>query len=205
MKWEIDRDIPALVLGGHYHISFDRLTKDDWFRNLSEKSWVDMREILPAFVAAYEAAGIPLSKQFFERHKAAFFCRAEEDYEILAQNLCNDKVHGGKLLWSLTYAFRASDACIDEILEDQYNFHPHSVISAIYDAGDAHSKHVVSRAITAVKNELQYPMDPNLSIFEYREHHWLRVPNCGRKATDLIMASLKSLIGKRMELSNGDV
>ena len=47
--------------------------------------------------------------------------------------------------------------------------------------------------------------DPNLSIFEYREHHWLRTPNCGRKTMDLIVASLKSLIGKRMELSNGNV
>jgi len=209
MKWEIDKnddaDASCLVLDGQYPISFDRLTEKDWFMHLSEKSWVDMRQILPAFIEAYDAACIPLSKQFFERHKAAFFRRAEEDYEILAQNLCSEKVHGGKLLWSLTYAFRASDACIDEILEDQYNFHPHSVISAIYDVGDVYNKHVVSRAITAVKNELQYPTDPNLSIFEYREHHWLRVPNCGRKTMDLIMASLKSLIGKRMELSNGNV
>ena len=209
MKWEIDKnddaDASVLVLDGQYPISFDRLTEKDWFMHLSEKSWVDMRQILPAFIEAYDAACIPLSKQFFERHKAAFFRRAEEDYEILAQNLCSEKVHGGKLLWSLTYAFRASDACIDEILEDQYNFHPHSVISAIYDVGDVYNKNVVSRAITAVKNELQYPTDPNLSIFEYREHHWLRVPNCGRKTMDLIMASLKSLIGKRMELSNGNV
>ena len=209
MKWEIDKnddaDASFLVLDGQYPISFDRLTEKDWFMHLSEKSWVDMRQILPAFIEAYDAACIPLSKQFFERHKVAFFRRAEEDYEILAQNLCSEKVHGGKLLWSLTYAFRASDACIDEILEDQYNFHPHSVISAIYDVGDVYNKHVVSRAITAVKNELQYPTDPNLSIFEYREHHWLRVPNCGRKTMDLIMASLKSLIGKRMELSNGNV
>ena len=209
MKWEIDNnddaDASFLVLDGQYPISFDRLTEKDWFMHLSEKGWVDMREILPAFVAAYDAAGIPLSKQFFERHKVAFFRRAEEDYEILAQNLCNDKVHGGKLLWSLTYASRASDACIDEILEDQYNFHPHSVISAIYDVGDAYSKHVVSRAIRVVSDELRYPTDPNLSIFEYREHHWLRTPNCGRKTMDLIVASLKSLIGKRMELSNGNV
>ena len=209
MKWEIDKnddaDTSFLVLDGQYPISFDRLTEKDWFMHLSEKSWVDMRQILPAFIEAYDAACIPLSKQFFERHKVAFFRRAEEDYEILAQNLCSEKVHGGKLLWSLTYAFRASDACIDEILEDQYNFHPHSVISAIYDVGDVYNKNVVSRAITAVKNELQYPTDPNLSIFEYREHHWLRVPNCGRKTMDLIMASLKSLIGKRMELSNGNV
>jgi hypothetical protein len=205
MKWEIDEVTKHLSLDGHYHISFDRLTEDDWFRHLSEKGWVDMREILPAFVSAYDAAGIPLSRQFFERHKAAFFRRAEEDYENRMQNLCNDKVHGGKLIWSLTYASRDSDACIDEILEDQYNFHPHSFISAIYDVGDAYSKHVVSRAIRVVSNELQEPTDPNLSIFEYREHHWLRTPNCGRKTMDLIVASLKSLIGKRMELSNGNV
>ena len=197
MKWEVDADVSCLVLGGHYPISFDRLTEKDWFMHLSEKGWVDMRHILPAFVEAYDAAGIPLSKQFLSVIRLHFFRRAEEDYEILAQNLCSDKVHGGKLLWSLTYASRASDACIDEILEDQYNFRPHSVISAIYDVGDAYSKHVVSRAIRVVSDELQYPTDPNLSIFEYREHHWLRTPNCGRKTMDLIMASLRSLIGKK--------
>ena len=205
MKWEVDADVSCLVLAGHYPISFDRLTEKDWFMHLSEKGWVDMRHILPAFVAAYDAAGIPLSKQFFERHKDAFFRRAEEDYEILAQNLCSEKVHGGKLLWSLTYAFRNSDSCIDEILKDQYDFRPEVVFSAINDVGDAYSKHVVSRAIRVVNNELREPTDPNLSIFEYREHHWLRTPNCGRKTMDLIVASLKSLIGKRMELSNGNV
>ena len=101
MKWEIDKnddaDASCLVLDGQYPISFDRLTEKDWFMHLSEKSWVDMRQILPAFIEAYDAACIPLSKQFFERHKAAFFRRAEEDYEILAQNLCSEKVHGGKL------------------------------------------------------------------------------------------------------------
>ena len=206
MKWEIDYLTKHLSLDGHYNISFDRLTEGDWFKHLSEKSWVDMREILPAFVAAYDAAGIPLSKQFFERHKAAFFRRAEEDYEILAQNLCNDKVHGGKLIWSLTYASSDSDSCIDEIVKDQYNFSRANILSAIYDVGDAvYSKSAVCRAITSVTNELQSPMSPEISIFEYREHHWLRVPNCGRKTTNLIMKALKSLIGTKMELSNGNV
>ena len=206
MKWEIDYLTKHLSLDGHYNISFDRLTEGDWFKHLSEKSWVDMREILPAFVAAYDAAGIPLSLQFFERHKAAFFRRAEEDYENRMQDLCNDKVHGGKLIWSLTYASSDSDSCIDEIVKDQYNFSKADILSAIYDVGDdVYSKHAVIRAITSVTNELQSPMSPEISIFEYREHHWLRVPNCGRKTTDLIMEALKSLIGKRMELSNGNV
>ena len=161
----LDNTVEFTVLEDHYFISFDRLTEDDWFSHLAEKEWVNMKDLFSAFVAAYDAAGIPLSKQFFERHKDAFFRRAEEDYEILAQNLCSERVHGGKLLWSLTYAFRDSDACIDEILEDQYNFHPHSVISAIYDVGDAYSKHVVSRAVRVVSDELQHPTDPNLSIF----------------------------------------
>ena len=206
MKWKIDRDIPALVLDGHYPIYFDVLTDGDYFRHLSEKSWIDMREILPAFVAAYDSAGIPLSKQFFKRYKAAFFRRAEEDYENRMQDLCNDRVYGGKLLWSLSYASRDSDTCIDQILKDQYNFSKADILSAIYDVGDdVYSRSAVSRAITAVKNELQSCMTPEISIFEYREHHWLRVPNCGRKTMDLIMKSLKSLIDTRMEMGNGNV
>tara|TARA_R110000822_G_scaffold5772_2_gene24703 strand:- start:74 stop:694 length:621 start_codon:yes stop_codon:yes gene_type:complete len=206
MKWEIDTKTKHLSLDGHYHISFDRLAEEDWFRHLSEKGWVDMREILSAFVAAYDAAGIPLSRKFFKSYKAAFFCRAEMDYENRIQNLCNDKVYGGKLLWSLTYAFSDSDSCINEIILNQYNFSKADIISAIYDVGDdAYSKSAVRRAITAVTNELQSPMLPEISIFEYREHHWLRTPNCGRKTMDLIVASLKSLIGKRMELGNGNV
>ena len=205
MKWEIDRDTKHLSLDGHYHISFDRLTEDDWFRHLSEKSWVDMREILPAFVAAYDAFGIPLSEEFFKRHKDAFFRRAEDDYEARIQDLCNDKVYGGKRIWSLTYCLRDSDSCIDEIVKDQYNFSNSEIISAIYDVGNAYSKSAVSRAITAVMNELREPTDPNLSIFEYSQSHWLRTPHCGRKTMDLIMKALESLIGTRMELGNGNI
>ena len=206
MKWEIDYLTKHLSLDGHYNISFDRLTEGDWFKHLSEKSWVDMREILPAFVEAYDAAGIPLSLQFFERHKAAFFRRAEEDYENRMQDLCVDKVHGGRLIWSLTHAESDSDSCIDAIVKDQYYFSRANIVSAIYDVGDdVYSKSAVCRAITSVTNELQSPMLPEISIFEYREHHWLRVPNCGRKTTNLIMKALKSLIGTKMELSNGNV
>tara|TARA_B110000858_G_C17760661_1_gene454358 strand:+ start:396 stop:1016 length:621 start_codon:yes stop_codon:yes gene_type:complete len=206
MKWEIDRDIPALVLDGHYPIYFDSLTDGDYFRHLSEKSWIDMREILPAFVAAYDSAGIPLSKHFFKRYKAAFFRRAEEDYENRIQELCNDRVYGGKLLWIRAYASSDSDSCIDEILKNQYNFSKAEILSAIYDVGDAaYSKYAVCRAITSVTNELQSPMSPEISIFEYRMHHWLRVQNCGRKTTDLIMKALESLIDTRMKLGNGNV
>jgi LPS-assembly protein len=111
-----------------------------------------MREILPAFVAAYDSAGIPLSKQFFKRYKAAFFRRAEEDYENRIQGLCNDRVYGGKLLWSLSYASSDSDSCIDEILKNQYNF-------------------LIKNANNDSVNSKKYNNDPNFwlsSIFEYK-------------------------------------
>tara|TARA_R110001606_G_scaffold200252_1_gene348178 strand:- start:653 stop:1264 length:612 start_codon:yes stop_codon:yes gene_type:complete len=201
MKWEIDTKAKHLSLDGHYHISFDRLTEDDWFRHLSEKGWVDMREILAAFIAAYDAAGIPLSRKFFDRYKFAFFARAEGDYENNIHAVCNDRLYGGDHMWSLSHLSRDSDTCIEEILEDidgMYNFSKSDILAAIYDVGDdSYSKSAIRRAISAVTNELQSPMSPEISIFEYRMPHWLRVPNCGRKTTDLIMQALESLIGSR--------
>jgi hypothetical protein len=65
MKWEIDTDNSCLTLNGDYHISFERLTEIDWFEHLSEKNWVDMRDLLSAFVAAYDYADLQLSEDFF--------------------------------------------------------------------------------------------------------------------------------------------
>jgi|TARA_R110000803_G_scaffold208033_1_gene276403 hypothetical protein len=122
MKWEIDKnedaDASFLVLDGRYPISFDRLTEEDWFKHLSEKSWVDMRQILPAFIAAYDAAGIPLSRKFFDRYKFAFSCRAEADYEDSIHAVCNDMLYAGEYMWSLSHLSRDSDTCIEEILEE---------------------------------------------------------------------------------------
>jgi len=63
MKWEIT-ETKHLLLDGNYHISFDRLTEHNWFRHLSEKEWIDMPDLLLAFIAAYDAAGLKLSKDF---------------------------------------------------------------------------------------------------------------------------------------------
>ena len=95
MKWEIDEVTKHLSLDGHYHISFDRLTEDDWFRHLSEKTWVDMVKILPAFVAAYDAAELKLDKDFFARHKESFFHRAESDYADGLRSVWIDKCNIG--------------------------------------------------------------------------------------------------------------
>jgi len=122
MKWEIDKnedaDASFLVLDGLYPISFDRLTEEDWFKHLSKKSWVDMRQILPAFIAAYDAAGIPLSRKFFDCYKFAFSCRAEADYEDIIHAVCNDMLYAGEYMWSLSHLSRDSDTCIEEILEE---------------------------------------------------------------------------------------
>ena len=121
MKWEIDTKTKHLSLDGHYHISFDRLTEDDWFRHLSEKNWVDMTEILPAFVAAYDAAGLKLDKNFFARHKESFFHRAESDYADGLMSVWNDKCSGGSSFLETAsdlsnWIFRPSELCIDDLI-----------------------------------------------------------------------------------------
>lgn len=116
MKWEIDTKTKHLSLDGNYHISFDRLTEDDWFRHLSEKNWVDMKKILPAFVAAYDAAGLKLDKDFFARYKEAFFNRSEDDFRRSLSGVWNEKCNGGVILMSVSNLFRTPDDFIDDLI-----------------------------------------------------------------------------------------
>jgi len=121
MKWEIDKVTKHLDLEDHYFISFDRLTEDDWFSHLAEKEWVNMKELLPAFVAAYDAAGLKLDKNFFARYKKAFFKRAEDDYVVSINDAWNRNCHvltpmhgvGEKLVVNI---FRPSELCIDDLI-----------------------------------------------------------------------------------------
>jgi len=116
MKWEIDTKTKHLSLNGNYHISFDRLTEQDWFSHLSEKNWVDMPDLLLAFMAAYDAAGLKLNKDFFRRYKKAFMERAEDDYVVAINDAWNKKCYGDKLLMNSVSIFRPSELCIDDLI-----------------------------------------------------------------------------------------
>jgi len=121
MKWRIDNKTKHLELDGNYFISFDRLTEDDWFRHLSEKNWVDMVKLLPAFVAAYDAAGLKLDKNFFARHKEAFFHRTESDYADSLMSVWSDKCNGGSSFLETAsdlnkWIFTSNDSLVDDLI-----------------------------------------------------------------------------------------
>jgi len=79
MRWKIRKEEELLqlwqndkMLEGSYYIEFDRLTESDWFFHLSEKSWINMDSLFWAFYRAYEAAGIPVTEDFFTNFKTAY-------------------------------------------------------------------------------------------------------------------------------------
>jgi len=115
MKWEIT-ETKHLLLEGNYHISFKSLKSENWFLHLSEKEWVDMPDLLLAFIAAYDAAGLELDRDFFRRYKKAFFERAEDDYVVAINDAWNKKCYDNKLLAPLHQIFRPSELCIDELI-----------------------------------------------------------------------------------------
>ena len=121
MKWEVT-ETKHLLLEGNYHISFDRLTEHNWFYHLSEKNWVDMPDLLLAFMAAYDAAGLKLSKDFFRRYKKAFMERAEDDYVVAINDAWNKKCYGDKLLMNSVDIFRPSELCIDDLISHKEPF-----------------------------------------------------------------------------------
>ena len=122
MQWKVDTSGKGLVLDGHYWINFDRLTDMDWFRHLSEKDWVDMPALLLAFVAAYDAAGLKLDRDFFDRYKKAFFACAEDQYVIAINTVWNNKCNGSSFLETLSdlnnWIFRPTEICIDDLVSD---------------------------------------------------------------------------------------
>lgn len=202
MKWEIDTDNSCLTLNGDYHISFERLTEIDWFEHLSEKNWVDMRDLLSAFVAAYDYADLQLSEDFFSRHKRAFFRRSEYDYTSSLLNVWNDKIGGRSKLETASdlsnWIFSSNSNLVSDLVSGlgRHGFSKSDILSAIYRIGNAeYSDQTVSRAITAVTSELERCMFSKESIFEHYRHEWLRIPNCGLKTVDLIEKSLASLSG----------
>jgi len=122
MKWEVCEDLKGLLLDGNYFISFDGLTDMDWFRHLSEKDWVDMPDLLLAFVAAYDAAGLKLDRDFFDRYKKAFFACSEDQYVIAINTVWNNKCNGSSFLETISdlnnWIFRPTKICIDDLVSD---------------------------------------------------------------------------------------
>jgi hypothetical protein len=129
MQWRVDVKEKGLELGGHYWISFDSLTDaeseeshDSWFVHLAKKDWVDMPALLLAFVAAYDAAGLKLDRDFFDRYKKAFFACAEDQYVIAINTVWNNKCNGSSFLETLSdlnnWIFRPTEICIDDLVSD---------------------------------------------------------------------------------------
>ena len=102
MKWEIDNVTKHLDLEDHYFISFDRLTEKDWCSHLAEKEWVNMKDLFSAFVAAYDAAGLPLTESFFKNYQKSLLARAETDYHSVVSNLWNLKFRDNAMFRSIS-------------------------------------------------------------------------------------------------------
>ena len=75
-----------------------------------------MPDLLLAFIAAYDAAGLELDKDFFRSYKKAFFERAEDDYVVAINDAWNKKCYGDKLLMTAVSIFRPSELCIDDLI-----------------------------------------------------------------------------------------
>jgi hypothetical protein len=116
MKWEVCEGSKGLLLDGNYFIRFDGLTDVDWFRHLSDKDWVDMSALLLAFVAAYDAAGLQLDEDFFDRYKKAFFARAEDDYVVAVNDVWAKTFGVDKILVSVYGHCRPTKVCIFDMI-----------------------------------------------------------------------------------------
>ena len=113
MKWQIDKKNECLTLDKSYDISFDRLQEDNWFNHLAEKSWVNMDDLFKAFVAAYKAAEIPLSKQFFDTFHAAYMAHVDTRFYSLIFDL---RYADEKRLFRKAEDFKSEQALIEEIV-----------------------------------------------------------------------------------------
>jgi len=116
MRWEVCEDVKGLLLDGNYFISSDRLTESDWFDHLSRKDWVDMSVLLTAFVSAFEAFGLELTEDFFDRYKKAFFARAEDDYVVAVNDAWSKNFREDKILLSVYELNRPTKICISDMI-----------------------------------------------------------------------------------------
>ena len=114
MKWQIDKENELLILDGDYRIDFDRLQEGDWFKHLAEKRWVDMDELFKAFVSAFRAAELPLTKDFFAKFKLAYLRNVDDKFYDLILNLryANDE----RILFRKVSELKSEQELIEEIV-----------------------------------------------------------------------------------------
>ena len=113
MKWQIDKKNECLILDKTYDISFDRLQEDNWFNHLAEKSWVNMDDLFNAFVAAYKAAHLPLTKDFFAKFKLAYLRSVDGKFYNLIFDL---RYADEKRLFRKAEDFKSEQSLIEEIV-----------------------------------------------------------------------------------------
>ena len=114
MKWQIDKKNKCLTLDKSYDISFDRLQEDNWFNHLAEKSWVNMDDLFNAFVAAYKAANLPLTKDFFAKFKLAYLRSVDGKFYSLIFDL---RYVDEKRLFRKAEDFKSEQSLIEEIVD----------------------------------------------------------------------------------------
>mgnify|MGYP001494294276 CR=1 FL=1 len=100
MEWEIDEKYKVLTLCNNYHIRFEDFRenedrKDNGFHHLAQKNWVDMNDLLDAFLAGYEAANIKPTKQFYLNWLDACHKKAEAKAYEKIWGLYAEKFIGG--------------------------------------------------------------------------------------------------------------
>lgn len=57
-SWKVDSDGDLVHPERGYDITSDRLDEKDWILHLSEKSWVNFNDFIPAYLYALSLAGI---------------------------------------------------------------------------------------------------------------------------------------------------
>lgn len=121
MKWEIDEKYKVITLCNNYYIRFEnfrenKVSKDNGFHHLAEKEWVDMNDLLDAFLAGYEVANIKPTKQFYLNWLAACHKKAQAKAYGKIWDLYQEKFLSNDNLID-KYFYKLSDFCS---LEEMY-------------------------------------------------------------------------------------
>ena len=127
MYWKLALKNRSLDIGpkGFYDIGFDRLTDNDsdtfhdsWFSHLATtKDWVDMGDLFDAFIAAYGAAGLKPTENFFKNYKRSLKVYADQTYGIKVENLWRKKFRPEeKIFIKIGSYLPNSDGCVKDII-----------------------------------------------------------------------------------------
>ena len=128
MQWRVDVKEKGLELGGHYWISFDSLTDaeseeshDSWFVHLAKKDWVELEDLFDALVAAYAAAGLNLSENFFKNYRQGLYERVDDDYFYKVYGLWADRFRPDDYFLKLG-SIKFSSEMVDDIVSGVESF-----------------------------------------------------------------------------------